>query len=160
MKRAAYGRRDRLVKQKRDDVYKARRKWPEPTVCTECAAVFEGGRWLWKERPKEAHAVVCPACRRIADNYPAGYLEIRGPFFNEHREEILGLVRNVEQQEMAERPLERIVAITDGEGGVSVTTTGIHVARRIGEALARSYKGDFFFQYGEGQKNITARWAR
>ncbi len=160
MKRPAYGRKDRLVKQKRDDVYKARKKWPEPTACTACGAVFEGGRWLWKERPKQANAAVCPACRRIADNYPAGTIEIRGPFFIEHREEILGLIRNIEDQEKVEHPLERIISIADAEGGVSVTTTGIHVARRIGEALARSYKGDFAFQYGEGQKSITVRWTR
>jgi NMD protein affecting ribosome stability and mRNA decay len=160
MKRVAHGRKDRLIKQKRDDVYKARRKWSEPTVCSECSAVFEGGRWLWKARPEKAMTAVCPACRRIADNYPAGCLEIRGAFFREHRDEILGLIRNVEGQEKAEHPLERIVSITDGEGGTSVTTTGIHVARRIGEALARSYKGDLSFQYGEGRKSITLHWTR
>ncbi len=44
MKRPSYGRKDRLIKEKRHDVYRARRKWPEPTVYTECGAVFVGGR--------------------------------------------------------------------------------------------------------------------
>ncbi len=160
MKRPSYGRKDRLIKEKRHDVYRARRKWPEPTVCTECGAVFVGGRWVWGKAPKEANLAVCPACRRIADNYPAGYIQIRGAFFKEHREEILGLIRNVETLGKAEHPLERIVSMTDGEAGTSVTTTGIHVARRIGEALARSYKGEFSFQYGESQVSITVHWTR
>jgi len=33
------------------------------------------------------------------------------------------------------------MAIADEAGRRSVTTTGIHVARRIGESLARSYQG-------------------
>ncbi|MFQ5803831.1 MAG: BCAM0308 family protein [Candidatus Methylomirabilales bacterium] len=160
MKRRSHGRKDRLIKEKRHDVYQARRKGPEPAVCPECGAVFVGGRWLWSKAPKEASTAMCPACRRIADNYPAGYLEIRGSFFKEHRDEILALIRNVEALEKGEHPLERIVSVTDGEGGASVTTTGIHVARRIGEALARSYKGEFSFQYGEGQKTITLHWIR
>lgn len=160
MKRPSYGRKDRLIKQKRDDVYQTRQKLAEPTVCSACGAVFMSGRWSWAKPPKEANSAVCPACRRIADNYPAGYLEIRGSFFNEHRDEILGLIQNVEEQEKTRHPLERIISITDGDEMTSVTTTGIHVARRIGEALARSYKGDFSFQYGEGRKSITIHWTR
>jgi len=41
-----------------------------------------------------------------------------------------------------------------------VTTTGIHVARRIGEALARAYKGDLSYQYAEGEKRIRVYWRR
>lgn len=132
MSRGMQRRNDRLIKEKRHDAYKETGKWPEPTLCPECEALFIHGRWSWEKSPKEANKTTCPACRRIADNYPAGYVEIKGNFFLEHQEEILNLARNVEKQEKSERPLERIMAITDNKDHTLVTTTGIHLARRIG----------------------------
>ena len=46
------------------------------------------------------------------------------------------------------------------ESGASVTTTGIHQARRIGEALSRAYKGDLTIQYADGEQSIRVYWQR
>lgn len=107
-----------------------------------------------------AARAVCPACRRIADRFPAGRVELSGDFFTGHREEILNLVRNAEAAEKCERPLERIMAITDETGSAIVTTTGIHVARRIGESLSRSYQGELDCRYGDGEDSIRVAWVR
>lgn len=160
MSKRIYGRQDRLLKEKRHDTYKERGKWPEPTLCKECGALFINGRWSWGKLPIKANKALCPACRRISDNLPAGYIELKGIFFQEHYDEILNLTRNVEQQEKNERPLERIMAIIDEKDHTLVTTTGIHIARRIGEALSRSYNGDLSFQYAEGEQNIRVYWQR
>ena len=160
MEKSQYGRRDRLVQEKRHDAYQAWEKWPEPTVCTECGALFVDGRWCWQEAPENPFTIVCPACQRIADNYPAGQVTIKGSFFGRHREEILNQIHNEEKKEKAERPLERIMAIIDEEDHVLVTTTGIHLARRIGEALKNAYEGDFDFTYGDGEKSIRVNWFR
>jgi NMD protein affecting ribosome stability and mRNA decay len=160
MDKGQYGRRDRLVKEKRHDAYKETAKWPEPTVCTDCNAVFMDGRWSWKEPPADANKTRCPACQRIVDNYPAGYVELKGPFFQEHREEILNLVRNEEKLEKGEHPLERIMAIEEEGEGVLITTTGVHIARRIGEAVEKAYEGNFEFRYGDGEKSIRVFWSR
>jgi hypothetical protein len=154
------GRKDRLIKEKRHDVYQETHKWPEPTRCTTCGALFSNGRWSWQESPAQAHEALCPACRRIADHYPAGYIEIKGSFFAEHQDEILNLVHNVEKQEKNEHPLERIMSITVESEYPVVTTTGIHLARRIGEALSRAYKGELSFQYPEGEESIRVNWKR
>ena len=50
--------------------------------------------------------------------------------------------------------------IADEEGRTLVTTTGIHVARRIGESLARSYRGDLDCRYADGADSIRVTWAR
>ncbi len=161
MDKSQFGRRDRLVQQKEHDTYKLRGKLSEPTVCTTCEAIFVDGRWSWLDPPKKEFAtVVCPACQRIADNYPAGHLTIKGAFFAKHREEILNLIRNMEKQEKGERPMERIMAIVDEKDHTMLTTTGIHLARRIGEALSKAYQGDFDFTYGDGEKTIRATWSR
>lgn len=147
-------------KDQRHDVYRERQKWPEPTRCTECGAVFTKGRWSWEQAPGKAQEAVCPACRRIADGYPAGFVEIRGPFFGEHREEIVHLLRNVETQEKGEHPLERIMGMQEEDGRTVVTTTGIHLARRLGSALSQAYKGQLSLQYGEAEEHVRVLWER
>jgi hypothetical protein len=150
----------KMIQPERHDTYKNRGKLHEPTVCSGCGVVFSEGRWSWVKAPQGAHKAVCPACMRIADRFPAGRIEIGGAFFKEHREEILRLVRNVEAQEKKERPLERIMAIAEDGEHTIVTTTGIHVARRIGESLSSSYQGEFDFRYGDGEDSIRVTWSR
>ena len=160
MVRSQYGRQDRLLKEKRHDVYAEKSKFPEPTRCQECGAIFENGRWSWRTTDKEVNQIICPACRRIADKCPAGIIELKGEFFRIHKEEILNLIRNIEKQEKGERALERIMSIKEGRQYTVVTTTGIHLARRIGEALARSYKGEYSFQYADAETTIRIHWER
>jgi hypothetical protein len=83
-----------------------------------------------------------------------------GPFFAEHREEILNLINNTESLEKKERPLERLMDIVDEKKQTRVTTTGIHLARRLGEALAHAYQGDLDFTYGDAEKSIRVIWSR
>lgn len=104
--------------------------------------------------------MVCPTCQRIAENYPAGYLELKGSFFKKHQEEMLHLISNEEKQEKGEHPLERIMNITEDDENTLITTTGIHIARRIGEAVSRAYQGDLSFTYGDGEKTIRVLWSR
>jgi len=154
------GRQDKLIQEERHDTYKEQEKWPEPTICSECSAVFIGGRWAWEERADNAHAIICPACQRIKDVFPAGYLEIKGAFFGSHREEMLNLIHNLEALEKGEHPMERLMAITTEEDHTLITTTGIHLARRIGEALKHAYQGDLEFAYGDDEKIIRLTWIR
>lgn len=160
MDKGTFGRKDRLVQQKRHDVYRTREKWPEPTQCTVCSAVFTKGRWTWETVQDPVNETVCPACRRVADNFPAGIVEIRGPFFDDHRVEMMHMLRNVETQEKEAHPLERIMKIREEEDFTLVTTTGMHLARRLGEALSRAYKGDLAFQYGGAEQCIRLQWQR
>jgi hypothetical protein len=160
MKRDAYSRKDRLIKEKRHDSYLSQTKLPDLTACNNCGVVYSKGRWTWKEPVKETHKTICPACRRQADNYPAGSIKISGMFYQDHKEEILNLIQNVEKQEKDERPLERIMAIQGDKEMTLVTTTGIHIARRIGEALSRAYKGVYSFNYANGDEYIQVSWHR
>lgn len=157
---ARFGRKDRLIKQKRRDAYQERDKLPEPTVCTKCRASFVDGRWTWKPPPQNPHQTVCPACRRIADNYPAGFININGKFYTLHRDNIMNMIKNLENQEKKERPLERIIKIAVEQNQTVVTTTGIHIARRIGEALSKAFKGNLSFHYADEDKSIRVNWER
>ncbi len=160
MDKGQYGRRDRLMQEKRHDTYKEGKKWPEPTACTKCKSVYIEGRWTWYDVPAQANMVLCPACQRITENYPAGYLELNGSFFKNHREEMLNLIHNEEKQEKGEHPLERIMNIEEDAELILITTTGIHIARRIGEAVSRAYQGELSLTYGDGEKTIRISWSR
>jgi NMD protein affecting ribosome stability and mRNA decay len=143
-----------------DDPYRVTHKPPEPTRCPECKASFAQGRWTWEAAPRDSYEQICPACQRIQDHFPAGYVTIKGEFFASHRDEIVALISNHEKKEKAERPLKRIMAIEDKKDGVEVTTTDSHLARGIGEALHDAYKGDLKIRYSRDENLLRATWKR
>jgi NMD protein affecting ribosome stability and mRNA decay len=153
-------RRDRLVQESRHDPYLAKHKVPEPAVCPKCGAVFHDGHWQWLAKPAGAHEQMCPACHRIQDELPAGYVSIGGAFFKQHREELLHLVRNEDARARAEHPLKRIMDIEDADDGILVTTTDIHLARGIGEALHHAYQGELEYHYNEQENLLRVVWGR
>jgi len=152
---------DRLIREHVHDPYKTRLKLPEPTVCPECGAVFHKGRWQWAEiTPIDAHEEMCQACHRTRDKYPAGTLTLTGGFVKDHKDEILHLARNQEELEKGEHPLHRIMDIEEKPGQIVVTTTDIHLPRRIGEAVHKAYQGDLDFRYEEEAYFLRVTWTR
>jgi NMD protein affecting ribosome stability and mRNA decay len=144
----------------RHDPYEARGKPPEPTVCPHCGAVFHHGRWQWLARPEEAHRTACPACLRIRGKDPAGVVMLTGGFVQAHGAEIRGLTRHQEEQEKRQHALNRIMAIRDLPDGIEITTTDIHLPRRIGEAVERAYGGALDYQYEDDRYFLRVRWSR
>jgi NMD protein affecting ribosome stability and mRNA decay len=151
-------RHDRLVQERVHDAYKTKGKLPEPTVCPDCGAVFHEGRWQWLAAPPGAHRHACPACLRQHDHYPAGYVTLDGEFFASHRAEVMNLVQNEAEHERAEHPLKRIMEIEEKDGMAEVTTTDIHLARQIGEALHHAYQGKLEFHYNPEQNLLRVGW--
>lgn len=151
----------RLVKQYRHDPYKARRKLREPCVCPQCDAVFLDGRWQWVDDiPEGAHKEVCPACHRANDKYPAGEITLSGDFLKSHHDEILSLVRNTQELQNAEHPLSRIMDIAESGEKTVVTTTDIHLPRRLGHALEHAFKGKLDVHYNDEEYFVRMHWQR
>lgn len=153
-------RREQLLQEVVHDTYKMPRKLAEPTRCPDCGAAYHGGRWTLPGGGGPAHEALCPACQRTRDNFPAGFVSVSGDFFSAHRADILALIRNCAEAEKAGHPLERIMKIADEAGGVLVTTTGVHLARRIGDALEDAYKGALQFHYNKEQQLLRVAWSR
>ncbi|MBS1188866.1 MAG: hypothetical protein H6R10_658 [Rhodocyclaceae bacterium] len=153
-------RHDRLIQESVHDAYKAGLKYPEPTVCPQCEAVFQNGRWEWAARPLQSQEILCPACRRIHDEFPVGFVHVSGDYFMRHRDELMHLIENESVKEKSEHPLERVMDSTPEDGGVVVTTTGIHLARRLGEALQRACHGELSFHYNDAENLVRVYWHR
>ena len=122
--------------------------------------MVKAGRWCWENSGPTCAHTTCPACQRILDRLPAGRVEVAGSFFGRNRLEIVNLIRNITNRESAEHPLERLIEMVDEHGGATFTTTGIHLARRIGEALHRSYQGVLELDYDDGDRHLRVRWRR
>ncbi|MCR9220752.1 MAG: BCAM0308 family protein [Alphaproteobacteria bacterium] len=161
-------RRDRLIEPFDVDPYHAREKPKGAATCSECGVVFRNGRWTAPaagaaadaDRPAAEETVVCPACRRVQDAYPAGWVTLSGAFVAGRRDELIGLMRNEEAMERGEHPLNRIMAIEETEDALTVTTTDVHLPQRIARAVERAYGGELEIKSEPDEHRVRASWRR
>ncbi len=154
------GRHFQIMDEAIHDPYQEREKLSEPAVCSNCSAVYRNGRWQWIAAASDAYLTRCPACKRIHQKIPAGFVTIQGDFAHDHRDEMLSLIHHLETREKAEHPLRRIMWIEYQEDGVTITTTDIYLARSIGEALLRAYKGDLDYDFNDSEYLLRVCWKR
>ena len=154
----AGGRKLQLMMGTRHDPYQARRKSAGHSVCPVCRLVYENGRWQQGNAPEGAPSEICPACHRMRDRFPAGYVTIEGPFAYEHRAEILRTARNFAERMQAEHPLERIMAVEEAGEKLEITTTDIHLAQGIGRALYHAYHGSLVYSFSESEYQLRVTW--
>jgi NMD protein affecting ribosome stability and mRNA decay len=143
-------RRPRVSKSTHHDTYARRAKNEGAVVCKRCGVVHHGGKWSWGKAAGETRAGLCPACERIRDHYPAGTIRLDKGLL-EFRDEIKHLIANVEELEKVEHPLERVMDIQESANGMVVTTTGLHVARRITSKLERRFHKKARIRYPKEQ---------
>ena len=148
----------RAQNEQRLDPYQTQQKPHEPTVCPQCRAVFRNGRWQWGASPEGARSNICPACRRIADGLPAGIVTAHAPIAVRRKPEIISIARNAEAAEQPEHPLNRIMTIEDTEAGLVISTTDIHLPRRIASALKRAFRGELDVQFDDAAYFVRIDW--
>lgn len=145
----------------REDGYHDDFKHADPAACPRCRATYLRGRWTWAQAPADCVRRLCPACQRIEDNFPAGYVTIRGEFLAAHRDEVLKLVAARAERARLSHPLQRIIGMQEVErGGVLVTTTDAHLARGIGVALRDAFKGQLGIRFSRDENLVRATWSR
>ena len=150
-----------LLREHVHDPYQNRTKLPKNTRCPSCGAVYFDGRWIWpKTETHWAGKTLCPACRRIDDHYPAGEVELSGSFVAAHHDEITSLARNAEKEENTEHPLHRIMDIRMQDDRLTITTTDIHLPRRIGHALEAAWGGALHTHYDREGYFARVTWQR
>jgi hypothetical protein len=143
------------------DPYRGTTKPRGPQRCSQCGATYLRGRWRWQGlTPPPPARIVCPACRRVNDRYPAGELILTGSFVAVHADEILHLIRNVEAAETREHPMNRVMAIKRRQGAIGVTTTDVHLPRRLGHALEDAWHGTLETHYDEQGYFARVTWER
>lgn len=142
------------------DAYRTTAKLEDPVQCPRCRAAYRKGRWTWNASPAGAAQQTCPACRRIEDDFPAGYVTLKGAFFEAHRDEVLGIVTARAARARAEHPMQRVIGVEPLAKGVRVTTTDIHLARGIAQSVQDAFKGDLDIKYSKDEQLVRATWSR
>lgn len=137
-------------------------KYPANTECPKCELIFQDG--VWKrgvpENRQQLRRKLCPACMQIRDRQAGGIIRFVGSFIADHRQDLLNRIRNLEEQAVEERPLERIINIKEGKDGIIVSATTEHLIARIGKAVQRDFGGTLDLRYSPEDKFATARWHR
>ena len=152
--------REALTREPIQDSYHAAMKPHGPAVCPSCQAIFKDGRWSWGKAERDAIAHKCPACERIQDDFPAGYVALKGRFLPQHKDEILNVVRERGERAASEHPLQRIMDVKSTADGVLVTTTDVHLARGIARAVHDAFKGELDLRYNRSENLLRATWTR
>ena len=142
------------------DPYQREQKLHDGTVCPQCRATYHEGRWQWGTKAEGADQELCPACRRIYDKFPAGIVTLRGEFAQQQKDEMIRLARHQEEAEKKEHPLNRIISIEDDVQGVVISTTDIHLPRRIGEAVKRAFHGKIDDHFEKDGYFVRITWSR
>jgi hypothetical protein len=152
---------DRIIQPKTSDPYHKARKHSEGVYCPVCMAQYQQGRWIWpREGDEHREARVCSACRRARDRFPAGEVLITGTYLKGHRNEIVNLIYNVVRDENSRSPLKRVIDFSSESGVLRVSLTDDHLARHIGEALHKAYRGELAVKSGGGEKFVRLYWHR
>ena len=145
----------------RKDPYQRVKKGSEPAVCPRCGAVLHRGRWRWAERPTQAREETCEACQRIKDDYPAGIVTLTSPAIAEHGDEIVNLARHQEGAEKADHPLNRIISVDRSKRDrIVITTTDIHLPRRIARAVVKAFRGKATEKFEKDGDFVRIEWRR
>lgn len=141
--------------------YYEKRKYSEPTVCSDCGLVYHKGHWANSQiASPNSSKEKCPACRRVADRNPGGVVILRGKYLNAHKSEILNVAKNQEKLAKEHRPLQRIMWTKNNLDALEIAVTNFHLARRIGEAIHHAHKGEFEVKYSEGDRFARVYWRR
>jgi hypothetical protein len=148
----------RAQSDQRGDPYQPARQPAGPVVCPQCQVVHSDGRWHWGAPPPDAGRELCPACRRQNDDFPAGIVTMHGPIAPARRAEMIALARHQEAAEKPEHPLNRIIRVAESDDALVITTTDIHLPRRIGEALTRAYHGELDVVFEEDGYFVRVDW--
>lgn len=148
-------------------VYLPKSGLKEAAVCSKCRLVYQNKRWRIDEKEAirlnsipNAHKGVCPACRRMADNVPAGVITLSGGYLHENRDTILNLVKHVEEKAREKNPLGRIMEIGLDKGAITISTTEDKVAQKIGREIFKAHKGELHYSWSHEQKMVRVTWKR
>ncbi len=139
----------------------------EPTICTGCKAIYRHKRWSLDVDAFEQLSLdkgvarqLCPACRKIEDNYAEGYVTLRGAYLWAHEEEIRNILRNEESKAVAKNPLERIMRMERDGDDLLIETTEEKLAEHLGRALHKSHQGELKVVWTDDHSRCRVTWQR
>lgn len=128
-----------------------------------CGAVYSNKRWYHEDAVAvgpDGREMTCPACRRIADHNPAGIVTLSGDFFTKHEDEIRSIINHTAQREAANNPLGRVMDLCNESDSVTITTTDVKLAQKIGREVYKSHGGLLNYIWSHAEAPVRVTWSR
>ncbi|MBE0503809.1 MAG: hypothetical protein IBX46_06730 [Desulfuromonadales bacterium] len=128
-----------------------------------CGAVFRNKRWVQGTSGaahQEGQKIICPACHRISDQNPAGIISLSGDFYAAHENEINNLVNNTALASAEKNPLGRVMDISKEQGVVTITTTDVKLAQKIGRVVFKAHGGELHYTWSHAGPPVRVTWSR
>jgi hypothetical protein len=146
------------------DSYLPRRSPKGIIQCTGCGAFYYKRRWTLRApseftSPFHAHAIYCPACRKMRERFPGGELHLLG-IEADDRSEIARMLRNEEERARQKNPLERIMRLQAKNGDWWVETTTEKLAQRLGRCVHKARGGKLQYKMGHNNKFMRVVWEK
>jgi len=149
------------------DVYLPRGGAKETAICRQCGALYRNKRWTVDETElkkaggeEELNRIICPACRRMADNNPAGIVILSGDYLTAHRDEILNAIKHTEARSRVKNPLGRIMEIEQDGDTLTVMTTEDKLAQKLGREIFKAHRGELHYRWNHEESFVRVTWSR
>jgi hypothetical protein len=150
------------------DPYLPRGASQKISVCGACHSVYKSKRWYADPNIYEAAlkipdttTVVCPACKKIRDDFPGGIVTLKGDYVLSHKQDLMNLIKNEEARAHGFNPLERLMSVKEnGKGSIVISTTNEKLAQRIGRAIKKAFHGEVTYRWSHDNKLARVDWVR
>jgi len=149
------------------DPYISDKGLKEPAICTVCGAIYAKKSWSFDPKKKAKYEgdssllkVVCPADRKIKDDFAMGFVNIKGKFVALHKSDIINTIKAEGERVKTKNPEDRIISVKSVPGGITVKTTSDKLALKIGKVLKNSFKGEHQYAFRYGDKHVEVDWIR
>jgi hypothetical protein len=85
---------------------------------------------------------------------------LKGKFLAAHETEIENLISNTVQADGMKHPLGRVMDISKDKDGMTITTTDVKLAQKIGRVVFKSHGGDLHFRWADDEDLVRVTWSR
>jgi len=148
------------------NVYHTEEGSPEPAICPGCTSFYLNKRWYdavdryLLEGHEPQREVTCPACRRMRDDVPEGVVTLSGQYLLEHEEEILNRIKNEAAKTRKKNPLARIMTIEQEADVMTIRTTNLKLAEKLGRDIYKAHRGTLRYQWTADEDFLRVYWDR
>ncbi|MCL5291580.1 MAG: BCAM0308 family protein [Actinobacteria bacterium] len=136
-------------------------------ICERCTAVFDGHKWY--DDPEKhralarrgaARVALCPGDERLEKRRVDGVVHLSGGFLRGHKEEAVNLIHNISEKHRHRNVAARLFEVKDADGGITVETTEVTLAEKIGKEFEKAFSGDLNISWLQGADFVRVKWRR
>ncbi|MHB8841757.1 MAG: BCAM0308 family protein [Candidatus Aquicultor sp.] len=136
-------------------------------ICARCMAVSDGTKWLYNEgehtrlmRTRRAEVTLCPGHQRIEKRRIDGVVTLKGDFLKRHFDEAVNLINNIADKQLQRNVAARVYSMEENGHGLTVETTDVSLAERIGREFEKAFHGNLLIQWLQDAEFVRVNWQR